>query len=122
MYREQFCELFEIAKFKTEVPGRDWDDDGLASWYVEEVYPSFNDSLFFELLDLAEDFDLKIDFQLEPSDIPYQYSEILPERLCKAFIDEYNRIEDKDDFKNEVNEYVNTYIEEVNNGWTKWNS
>ena len=43
MYREQFCELFDIAKLKTEVPGRDWDDDGLASWYVEEVYPSFND-------------------------------------------------------------------------------
>ena len=113
MYREQFCELFEIEKFKIEVPGRDWDDNGLASWYVEEVYPSFEDSLFFELLDLAEDFDITIDFNVGHSDIPYQLRNELPERLCKAFIDEYNTIEDKESFKAEVKEYVNTYIIEV---------
>lgn len=115
MYREKFCEIFEIDKLKYETPGRDWDEEGLCSYYIEECDPSFEDSLFFELLDLSEDLEIDIDLNVKPLDIPHQLRNILPERVCKAFIDKYNSLEDKKSFKEEVKDYLNTYINDVVN-------
>lgn len=47
-----FYKEFEIEKVEYRTPGRDWDDDGLASWYVEYDYPAISGDVFFALLDL----------------------------------------------------------------------
>ena len=117
MYREAFCNVFEIAKYRYEVPGRDWDEEGLSSYYVEEGFPDFEDSTFFELCDLAEDLEVNIDFNIGKSDLPQHTRNALPETVCKAFLDKYNSLEgdSKKNFNEEVKDYINTYIEDVVN-------
>lgn len=45
MYKE-----YGVEKEEYRTPGRDWDDEGLASWYVEYDYPTFTAEKQIELL------------------------------------------------------------------------
>ena len=47
---EEFYEMFRPNKVKYKTPGRDWDDEGLASWYIEEIEAPIDGELFVKLL------------------------------------------------------------------------
>lgn len=51
-----FYEVFKPNKITIKTPGRDWSEEGLASWYEEEVYPQIDGELFLELLSLYNNF------------------------------------------------------------------
>lgn len=46
----EFYEIFQPNKVKYKTPGRDWDEDGLASWYIEEIDAPIDGELFLQLL------------------------------------------------------------------------
>lgn len=50
IFREMFFKTFGIEKIEYETPGRDWDDDGLASWYVEKDYPALTPDVLVHLI------------------------------------------------------------------------
>lgn len=49
-----FFETFGIKPVEYEVPGRDWDSDGVSSWYVEKVYPEITDEAIVDLICIRE--------------------------------------------------------------------
>ena len=51
---KEFFETFGIEAEEHEVPGHDWDEDGLASWYIEKMYPMITDEVVVELMCLRE--------------------------------------------------------------------
>lgn len=59
--------MYENCGIKPELhtfPGRDWDDEGLASWYEEKIYPPFTAEKQFELIKLlgnVRDYTVEID-------------------------------------------------------------
>lgn len=48
--KTKFFETLNIPKVEYQTPGRDWDDDGLASWYVEHDYPQLDGTIFGDLI------------------------------------------------------------------------
>ena len=52
MEDKEFYEMFRPNKVRYKTPGRDWDDEGLASWYVEEIEAPIDGELFVKLLAL----------------------------------------------------------------------
>lgn len=50
---DEFFNTFGIQKETVFEPGRDWDDDGLSSWYEEEVWPYIPKTHYADLLEQA---------------------------------------------------------------------
>lgn len=49
---DEFFTYFNIEKVEYETPGRDWDNEGLASWYIEKDWPSISGDVYVGLLDI----------------------------------------------------------------------
>lgn len=47
---EEMMKKYGVEPEIYETPGRDWDDEGLASWYTEKVYPPFTPEKQLEIL------------------------------------------------------------------------
>lgn len=47
---KNFYEIFKPNPVRYKSPGRDWDEEGLASWYIEEIDAPIDGELFLQLL------------------------------------------------------------------------
>ncbi len=51
-YIEVMMRTAGVEKEEIKTPGRDWDNEGLASWYIEYVYPDFTPEKQLEIIKL----------------------------------------------------------------------
>lgn len=109
----KFYELFKPNKVKYKTPGRDWDEDGLASWYVEEVKAPIDGELFIKLFALLNYWQCG-----EVALLKGIYEQELINQLKLALIKAYERInvdlgiEDASDFRAKVKEIIDEYHEQ----------
>ena len=108
-----FYELFKPNKVKYKAPGRDWDDEGLASWYVEEIDTPIDGELFVKLFALLNYWQCGETVLLRGI-----YEQELIEQLKVALTKAYERIDDElgvddaENFKFKVKEIIDEYHEQ----------
>lgn len=94
---EEFYTTFEIPKVECMTPGRDWDDDGLASWYVDKQYPDITEETLVQLILLNNSQANSIDKPLDGK----TYYELVQQVLFQTLL-LYPLSEDKEAFKEQV--------------------
>ena len=53
-----FYSIFDVTKIKYKSPAREVDNEGnISAWYVEERYPEIEGTLFFELLQIYNEYE-----------------------------------------------------------------
>ena len=109
----RFYEVFNPNKVKYKTPGRDWDEDGLASWYVEEIDAPVDGDLFVKLLAFLNYWQAG-----EVTLLKGVTEHELTEQLKLALIKTYERLtvdsstEDSLSFKEEVKTIIDEYHEQ----------
>ena len=107
---DKFYKTFEIKKVKYYSPAREVDEDGNISAYYEELqYPYICGDIFFDLLDLAEYFDVDL---FEGIKKPEKCSRFyLTEMLISDLLDGYESMDTEKaaDFKEEIQELFEGY-------------
>ena len=87
---DEFFDTFQFDKINYEVPGRDWDDDGLSSWYVEKSWPFISAEILINLICLTQQYYQERGLFLRagtPQDIEIE--------CLEALLDAYKLSEDK---------------------------
>ena len=99
---EKFIQTFEVPEIEYTTPGRDWDDEGLASWYVETDTPNITSWMLFEFLMLYLVTCKQL--QREPIFILSGNREEIECDILEVLIQLYNELpeEQKDTFKQEI--------------------
>ena len=46
----KFMDTFNVPEIEYETPGRDWDDDGLTSWYIEKGHPTITEGMLYRFI------------------------------------------------------------------------
>ena len=115
---ESFYNIFNPNRIKVTTPGRDWDDNGLASWYEEEVYPTIDGEVFLSMLAEYNKFiqeHRSLNFLTRLLPIETTEFEII-KKFCSLLIKSYNNIEDKE-LKKEFKETIKATIDEYYKDW-----
>ena len=87
---DEFFNTFKFEKVEYEVPGRDWDDDGLASWYVEKGWPHISAEILINLICLTQQY-----YQERGLFLRAITSQDIEIECLEALLDAYKLSEDK---------------------------
>lgn len=101
----RFFTTFEFEKVEYHVPGRDWDDDGLASWYVEWGWPNISGDALIELICLTQEY-----YQTKGLYIRGRDRQELEVECMRAVLTLYELADDE--YKTEIKERVKEAFDE----------
>ena len=87
---DEFFDTFQFDKINYEVPGRDWDDDGLSSWYVEKSWPHISAEILINLICLTQQY-----YQERGLFLRTSTAQDLEIECLTALVDMYKLSEDK---------------------------